>query len=60
MALTASFNATGCGVETIIVPSRGKCCDTVIWASPVPGGISIINISNSPQSVSVAICFIAE
>ena len=42
IALTASSNATSCGVQTTTAPVSGKSCDNVSAMSPVPGGMSMI------------------
>mmetsp|Transcript_28967 Transcript_28967/g.55473 ORF Transcript_28967/g.55473 Transcript_28967/m.55473 type:complete len:251 (+) Transcript_28967:553-1305(+) len=54
--LRASIRATSCGVETIIAPSTGAFCASVICTSPVPGGRSTISTSSAPHCTCVIIC----
>ena len=48
----ASISARSCGVDTITAPASGICWASVSCASPVPGGMSTIITSGSPQSTS--------
>ncbi len=36
----ATVMLTSCGMVTMTAPDNGAVCDSVIWASPVPGGKS--------------------
>ena len=54
--LRASISAMSCGVETITAPASATCCAIVNCASPVPGGMSTIMTSSSPQATSRSIC----
>ena len=49
-----------CGVETIMAPVSGTRCAMVNCASPVPGGMSMIITSSSPQLTSRIICSSAD
>jgi hypothetical protein len=53
----ASMRAMSCGVETMTAPARDTCWAIVNCASPVPGGMSTIMMSNSPQETSRSICW---
>mmetsp|Transcript_14173 Transcript_14173/g.38398 ORF Transcript_14173/g.38398 Transcript_14173/m.38398 type:complete len:215 (-) Transcript_14173:84-728(-) len=58
--LLASSNAMSCGVDTTKAPERGMRWARLIWASPVPGGMSTIMTSNLPQSEPMAMRSKAE
>ena len=47
------------GVETMTAPASATCCAIVSCASPVPGGMSTIMMSSSPQATSRSICWSA-
>src|SRR5438046_3063375 len=47
--LRASIRLTSAGWVTTIAPVSGACCDSVSWASPVPGGRSITRMSSGPH-----------
>ncbi len=53
MPFAASCSAMSCGVVTITAPATAARCDKVSWMSPVPGGISTIEIVEPiPQRLS--------
>ncbi len=57
MAFFASSRATSCGVTTTTTPSTsGTIWATLSASSPVPGGISIMTKSLSPQATSSRNC----
>ena len=56
----ASMSARSCGVETITAPASGALCAIVSWTSPVPGGMSTIRQSRSPQATSRSSWVIAD
>ena len=58
--LRASESAMSWGVETIMAPVSGTCCDMVSCTSPVPGGISTTSTSKWPQLMSRIICISAD
>src|ERR671914_604047 len=53
IALVASISARSCGVDTITAPAGFHFWVSVICTSPVPGGMSTIRYSQSPQSPSI-------
>ena len=50
--LRTSASAISCGVETMTAPVRGICCEMLICASPVPGGMSTKRTSRGAHAVS--------
>mmetsp|Transcript_15325 Transcript_15325/g.51545 ORF Transcript_15325/g.51545 Transcript_15325/m.51545 type:complete len:259 (+) Transcript_15325:433-1209(+) len=61
-SLRTSCMETSCGVVTTTAPSTFeffKYCTTLMCSSDVPGGVSIIRKSRSPQSTSVRNCLMS-
>mmetsp|Transcript_68266 Transcript_68266/g.109201 ORF Transcript_68266/g.109201 Transcript_68266/m.109201 type:complete len:245 (+) Transcript_68266:596-1330(+) len=56
MPLATSTNARFCGVVTMTAAVMGTIWPSVSWMSPVPGGMSMIRYSSSPQLVVVSSC----
>ena len=54
--LRASIRARSCGVDTMTAPASGTRCAMVSCTSPVPGGMSTIMMSSSPQETSRISC----
>ena len=53
------ISTRSCGEVTVTTPSTGSDWNTVSGTSPVPGGMSTIITSSSPQWTSVQNCFTA-
>ena len=58
-ALRTIMLTRSCGVVTTTTPSTGRLWKTVSGTSPVPGGISMIIASSSPQATSSQNCLTA-
>ena len=56
----ASISARSCGVETMTAPDSGVAWAMVSCASPVPGGMSTMSTSSSPQATSRSIWVMAD
>ncbi len=50
VALSCCGRMHTCGVDTITAPASGRRCPMLIWASPVPGGMSTTSTSRAPHS----------